>query len=914
MHMWYRIALVLCVCACLASRDLPAASSSLPALVPAGTRWADAEGRIVTLRGVNLGNWLIQEMWMHNMGLEGVPDQYTLENTLAARFGDAAKNALMEAYRANYLTARDFDVIASFGMNVVRLPFLYTLLVDDARPYELKPDAWTYLDWAIDTAEAHGIYTIVDLHGAPGCQSDMHHTGREGFNRLFFESQYQDRTVWLWEKVAERYRDRTAVAAYDILNEAWGSSREALEALALRIYHAIRAVDPNHIVVLPSYWDGFEFYGDLEALGLVRVANAMHFYPGIFDGRENTVATHRDWLTSGVLNWRDRVGAQRVPFLVGEMNVVARAAGGGEMMRHSFDTYGALRWATTMWSYKVFSSGGGIGSGTWGMVTNMPGAGAPRVKADTWNCMRWDCTFADACAYDFTTYLAPGTGPVNVYLLLKAGACCGGSVDVVFDKVSLIDESNGAELVVNGDFGSAAGWSSWSHAGTLQRSFTYTAATPAGGSGPALRFWGADYCNGGVYQRLTLQGGRMYRLGGIFRDLGSTPDAAWAEVYLRTDAPVPGVDYKAGAIPGADIDITTSSYAQILAYFESLSRMDYAFYDDLRYWLTTDESPALFTPLRIADWYAFGSHDSWQLPGTEMAETSPGSRLYRRRVSFGAGPVLEWWKALRTDYSEEYPGPHGVDSWVKHRSGGIIDLLMDETPQGDGWLPDAHFLYQQPTYIAGTYVAVGDFQAALGDSNWNAQSAITVMSDDGATRGDQVAGDKIYTLRVVIPAAGTYRFTGVLVDRSWQTRITGISASGDTSGGEFPFTTVTANQPVRFLCDVVRNRVKVEVLPVELGGLRRPGDVNQDRGLDIGDAVWLLGHLFGGNGSRLPCEGTSAAAPGRGDLALADVNGDGRIDIADPVRLLAHLFAAGAPPVLGTGCVRIVGCSDRCGP
>ena len=36
--------------------------------------------------------------------------------------------------------------------------------------------------------------------------------------------------------------------------------------------------------------------------------------------------------------------------------------------------------------------------------------------------------------------------------------------------------------------------------------------------------------------------------------------------------------------------------------------------------------------------------------------------------------------------------------------------------------------------------------------------------------------------------------------------------------------------------------------------------------------------------------------------------------MADAIYLLNYLYQGGAPPVLGTGCVRIRGCEDACGP
>ena len=73
----------------------------------------------------------------------------------------------MEVYRDNWITPRDFKIIKSFGFNTIRLPFNYRLLQDDEKPFELKKDAFKWLDRAIEMAEAEGIYVILDMHGVP---------------------------------------------------------------------------------------------------------------------------------------------------------------------------------------------------------------------------------------------------------------------------------------------------------------------------------------------------------------------------------------------------------------------------------------------------------------------------------------------------------------------------------------------------------------------------------------------------------------------------------------------------------------------------------------------------------------------------------------------------------------------------
>ncbi len=104
------------------------------------------------------------------------------------------------------------------------------------------------------------------------------------------------------------------------------------------------------------------------------------------------------------------------------------------------------------------------------------------------------------------------------------------------------------------------------------------------------------------------------------------------------------------------------------------------------------------------------------------------------------------------------------------------------------------------------------------------------------------------------------------------------------------------------------------LLVPDLGGRQVPGDANQDRGLDLSDGVWLLGHLFLGTPGTesLPCEGGSASSPGPGELALVDSNGDGSIDLSDAVSVLRFLFMGGQAHPLGTQCVPIPGCPEKC--
>ncbi len=367
-----------------------ALAAPLPMLHTQGTRWVDAGGRQVVLRGTNLGNWLINEFWMMDLGTDK-DDQCTLEATLDRRFGYQERQRLMRLFRDNWITTRDWDLMQRHGLNVVRLPFLYSVIEDEKHPRTLRADAWHYLDEAIRQAEARGMYVILDLHGAVGSQGWEHHSGCAGKNQYWSTPEYQARTEWLWQQVAARYKDNGTVAGYSVLNEPWGTTPERMAAVVGKLYTAIRAVDPNHVVILPGHSTGIDAYGKPADKGMRNVAFELHPYPGHFGWGKPGVAVHREWLTcgpdgkGGVCEWDARARRLDTALYLGEIQPWALMGleRGGQVARASFDTYARYGWAATAWSWKVVSREGGHDTGKWGFVTNAPGARVPATDFAT---------------------------------------------------------------------------------------------------------------------------------------------------------------------------------------------------------------------------------------------------------------------------------------------------------------------------------------------------------------------------------------------------------------------------------------------------------------------------------------------------------------------------------------------------
>jgi len=355
----------------LLALSLSAPAQQLPTLQANGARLLDPKGKPVILKGVNVGNWFVIEPWM--LDITDAPDhpadQYQIETILAERFGQAEKDRLMNIYYSNWITARDFKIIKSFGFNVVRLPVQYRMYEDDAQPYKLKKDAFKWTDHAIKLAADQGLYTILDMHGAQGGQSVYDHTGRSGQNKLWTDPENPKRLAWLWSELAKKYKNNPAVVAYDVFNEPYGGSYEGIKAVFSQSYKTIREHDKNKLIFAMGFYDGFSFYGTPTENNWKNVGYQMHYYPGMFGNGDPTPLTHAKHI-----NFLQTLPAQLKPFnsnfLIGEMNVVFAGAGGGPLMRNYYDLHSKNGWHTTMWSYKVHKKTGGLGADTWGMVGN----------------------------------------------------------------------------------------------------------------------------------------------------------------------------------------------------------------------------------------------------------------------------------------------------------------------------------------------------------------------------------------------------------------------------------------------------------------------------------------------------------------------------------------------------------------
>ena len=359
--------------------DPAPAFASLPMINATGPKLVDPNGSPVILKGCNLGNYLMLESWMFGRTLGVEPDHSFRDGafvyrSLKNRFGEERCRHLIELYRGGWIAPRDMELIKSFGFNVVRLPFDYRLVQEDRPPFGINPNAFYWLDHAVDLAEASGIYVILDLHGTPGGQSLEDHTGEAGQDHLWNSPEDQKRTAQVWRTVADHFKNRGAVAAYDLINEPYGNHTEdcrpVLARLMPEIYQAIRSTGDRHVLFFSGGLNsGIAFYGNPHDRGMTNVGFTEHFYPGMF-GSKTALETQARVLNQELPAKFDYASEIATPYYVGEFNVVRDSENPSRVMRAYYDRFAEYGWPATMWSYKLIGVKGGVGPDAWCMVTN----------------------------------------------------------------------------------------------------------------------------------------------------------------------------------------------------------------------------------------------------------------------------------------------------------------------------------------------------------------------------------------------------------------------------------------------------------------------------------------------------------------------------------------------------------------
>lgn len=268
-----------------------------------GKNLVDASGKPLLLRGINLGNWLVNEGYMFRFE-DGPASAREIEAYVNQLIGPVEAEKFWHEYRDQYISERDIDLIHRAGFNSVRIPLNQKFFTPG------NNEGFALLDRVVEWSHKAGLYVVIDLHCAPGGQTGTNIDDSWGYPWLFDSPEDQQRTIALWQRIAEHYKNNPTVLGYDLLNEPLppvpilAQYDSQLEPLMKRITQAIRKVDSNHVIIATGvHWDS-----DFSVLGAPFDPNILYTF-------------HKYWMPpvqESIQSYVDYSNRYQVPLWLGE--------------------------------------------------------------------------------------------------------------------------------------------------------------------------------------------------------------------------------------------------------------------------------------------------------------------------------------------------------------------------------------------------------------------------------------------------------------------------------------------------------------------------------------------------------------------------------------------------------------------
>ena len=137
-----------------------------------GNQIQNQAGQVVTLHGIGLGGWMNMENF-----ITGFPaNENAFRQVVHRALGGEKADFFFDRYLEYFFTEKDAQFVSSLGLNLVRLPFNYRHFEDDMNPTVIRESGLKHLDRVIKICAENEIYTILDLHAAPGYQNQDWHS------------------------------------------------------------------------------------------------------------------------------------------------------------------------------------------------------------------------------------------------------------------------------------------------------------------------------------------------------------------------------------------------------------------------------------------------------------------------------------------------------------------------------------------------------------------------------------------------------------------------------------------------------------------------------------------------------------------------------------------------------------------
>jgi endoglucanase len=165
----------------------------------------------------------------------------------------------------------DFEWMARWGFNFVRLPMSYRCWTDLASPLQLLEKPMREIDQAVHWGRQYRIHVCLNFHRAPGFCINAG-LSPEPWN-LWKDARAQEIFVSQWRQFATRYREiPSAALSFNLVNEPNGCSPAEYTAVMRQAIGAIRSVDARRLIMI----DGMFGEAMQPVPDLATVENAVH--------------------------------------------------------------------------------------------------------------------------------------------------------------------------------------------------------------------------------------------------------------------------------------------------------------------------------------------------------------------------------------------------------------------------------------------------------------------------------------------------------------------------------------------------------------------------------------------------------------------------------------------------------------
>lgn len=141
----------------------------------------------------------------------------------------------------------DFEIMALWGFNFVRLPLSYWCWSSENDWYKVDEKVLADIDRAVEFGRQYGIHVNINFHRVPGyCINPPH----ESLN-IFNDEEPLKACEYHWKLFAERYKGYSYdQLSFNLINEAPSVEDEKYERVVRRLISAIREVSPERTVVV----------------------------------------------------------------------------------------------------------------------------------------------------------------------------------------------------------------------------------------------------------------------------------------------------------------------------------------------------------------------------------------------------------------------------------------------------------------------------------------------------------------------------------------------------------------------------------------------------------------------------------------------------------------------------------------